>query len=381
MHKPPFAWLKKISPELLELDSTPLFGKAPPFDWEKFSSLISSRFGVQPLTFRSLEQSWLESDALKQGLGPNLLVIPLIISPLQGEVFWIMSRKDVSKLTSWLLNGKTKGKAFSSELLQEGFYRYLLLEALDTLQEIEPMNAFTLHLNEEGEMPETRAFCIDIEINFDSSACWGRLAIPPEFRKSWIRHFEAAPHEFVPAELAQQTSLNLGIRTGSVRISQSEWEEIEEGDFLLLDKESYDPRKETGSATLTLGQTPLFTVRIKKNKIEVLDYAFTQEETMEQKAPGNPPKHSHREKPAESFSADESEVVSIKETPLLVCVELARLRMSLEKLMHLSPGNFLELPIQPDQSVSLTVNGQVVGRAELVHLGEALGLRILEIGK
>lgn len=381
MGKPPFAWLKRISPELVRLDSIPLFGKAPPFEWERFGSLISSRFGVQPLTFRPLEQSWLESEALKQGLGPNLLVMPLSVSPLQGEVFWIMSRKDVSKLTSWLLNGKSKAKAFTSELLQEGFYRYLLLEALDVLQAMEPMKGFSLQLNEEGTLPESPAFCIDLEIGFDSNSCWGRLAIPSGFRKSWVHHFEISPHEFVPAELARQTALAIGIHTGSVLISLEEWEKIREGDFLLLDKGSYDPRKGTGTATLTLGQTPLFNVRVKQNKIELIDYAFTHEETMEQKAPGNTPKHPHHQKPAESFPPDEAEVVSIKETPLLISVELARLRMSLEQLMHLNPGNFLELPIHPEQSVSLIANGQLVGRAELVHLGDTLGLRILEIGK
>jgi flagellar motor switch/type III secretory pathway protein FliN len=53
--------------------------------------------------------------------------------------------------------------------------------------------------------------------------------------------------------------------------------------------------------------------------------------------------------------------------------------MTLDQLMNLTPGNTLEIPIHPDQGVSLTVNGQKVGRAELVYLGEQLGLRILEI--
>ncbi|HEV7737332.1 MAG TPA: FliM/FliN family flagellar motor switch protein, partial [Chlamydiales bacterium] len=69
-----------------------------------------------------------------------------------------------------------------------------------------------------------------------------------------------------------------------------------------------------------------------------------------------------------------------KELPMNVTVELARLRITLEKLIQLVPGNMIELPIQPDQPVHLTVNGQVIGKAELVQLGETLGIRILEIG-
>ena len=77
---------------------------------------------------------------------------------------------------------------------------------------------------------------------------------------------------------------------------------------------------------------------------------------------------------------EEGEVVALKELSLYVTVEIAKLKITLDELMHLNPGNTLELPVHPDQGVSLTVNGQKVGRAELVHLGEQLGLRILEIG-
>jgi flagellar motor switch protein FliN/FliY len=61
-------------------------------------------------------------------------------------------------------------------------------------------------------------------------------------------------------------------------------------------------------------------------------------------------------------------------------VELARLKITLDKLMSLNPGNLLELPIHPDQGVTLTIHGQKVGKGELVYLGEVLGVRILEIG-
>jgi flagellar motor switch protein FliN/FliY len=55
--------------------------------------------------------------------------------------------------------------------------------------------------------------------------------------------------------------------------------------------------------------------------------------------------------------------------------------MTVDHLMKLSPGNFLELPIHPEQGVNLTVNGQKIGRGELVYLGEQLGIRILELAE
>ena len=41
----------------------------------------------------------------------------------------------------------------------------------------------------------------------------------------------------------------------------------------------------------------------------------------------------------------------------------------------------IDLGVRPEQSVSITVNGSRVARAELVQIGEALGLKILEIGQ
>jgi flagellar motor switch protein FliN/FliY len=94
----------------------------------------------------------------------------------------------------------------------------------------------------------------------------------------------------------------------------------------------------------------------------------------------NLPNHTPADANSEELAASEEEAVALKKLPILVTVELARLHITLEKLMQLAPGNLIDLPVHPDQAVKLTVNGQVVGQAELVHLGETLGLRILSLG-
>ncbi|HSX26927.1 MAG TPA: type III secretion system cytoplasmic ring protein SctQ [Chlamydiales bacterium] len=372
MAHPPLAWVRRISAELDGLNQIPLFGNAPPFDWERFSSLLASRFGIQKLKVHPQAREWRKP---KEGLGKNRIVMPVLASPLKGHLLWIMAEEDIARFTSWMLNGKTKTRALSSDLLQEGFYRYLVLEVLDAIQGLQPLQNLTLHLNEEEQFSlEEEAFCVDVEIAFDHRSCWGRLAIPREFRASWIQHFSTMPSEYIPTETARMTPLVLGIKTGSVLLHRDDWKKLKEGDFVVLDQGSYDARKGTGAATLMLGATPLFNVKIKQNKIELLDYAFYYEDTnMEQKAPSHPPQEV-------SLQPAEGEVVAIKELPLYVTVELARLKISLDQLMHLNPGNTLELPVHPEQGVSLTVNGQKIGRAELLYLGETLGLRILEVG-
>jgi flagellar motor switch protein FliN/FliY len=55
--------------------------------------------------------------------------------------------------------------------------------------------------------------------------------------------------------------------------------------------------------------------------------------------------------------------------------------MNLEKLLQLQPGNVLDLNVRPEQGVSVTLNGKRVARAELVKLGDVLGIKILHLGE
>lgn len=374
-----FLGLRKIAPYLSELDEIPLFGNAPEFDWARFSSLAASRFGVPKLSIQPKNQQWREPEKLRAGMGKNVLVLPIDMAPLGGTVYWMMAREDVSKITSWMLNGKSKTRALSSDILQEGFYRYLALEMMDAAQGVEPLGSFTPILHEEAMLPEESAFCIDVQIEFDHSSCSGRLAIMNEFRQSWVQHFSSHQSDHLPTRITRSLELILSVKTGSVLLHMSEWNKLKKGDFVLLDRGSFDAKKSTGAAFLTLGVTPLFTVKIKQNKIQLLDYAFIYEDAtdMEKKT-----SEDSFNGPAQQMrpAGEEAEGVALKELPIHVTVELARVRITLEQLVQLTPGNLLELPIQPDQPVALTVNGQKVGSAELVYLGETLGIRILELG-
>jgi flagellar motor switch protein FliN/FliY len=54
--------------------------------------------------------------------------------------------------------------------------------------------------------------------------------------------------------------------------------------------------------------------------------------------------------------------------------------MSIEQLMKLEPGNLLDVDIRPEHSVNLTIQGKLVGKGELIRIGDAVGVRILQLG-
>lgn len=356
------AFARKIDTALRELDKIPLHGNAPRFDVQEISSKVSQEWSAPSLSLEMGECCWRTGKEIKKGLGSNVMSLEISLSPLAGEIGWLMDRADVARLTSFLMNGKTR-HPISSEILQEGFYRYLATKALDALQGLEPLKGFTLKINDDGESTIDNAYCIDVELSVDKLSCWGRLVLSSHFMSAWQRHFASMRELFSLSSMAKDLEVPVSICTGHVLLTTKEWNKLEKGDFVLLDRGGYDPRHHEGTATLMLGKSDLFHVSIKENKIKLLDYATFYEEMMEK---------------TEIPMAEEGRAMAVKELPLQVTVELARLKMTVDQLMKLSPGNFLELPIRPEQEVTLTVNGQKIGRAELVHLGEALGIRIIE---
>jgi type III secretion system YscQ/HrcQ family protein len=368
-----FAWARKVDAALWQLDKVPLAGNAPVLNFHRISEAIATYFQSSGLSIDRGDCSWCETSVMKEELGSNVISINITVAPLSGSLVWLMGREDVGHLADGLMCGKIRKSMAQSEVLQEGFYRYLVIQALDALQQIEPLQNFSLRINDDAGFDAKTAYCIDIKLSYEKRSYWGCLAISSTFLTSWQRHFASMREPFSLSSMASSIETPLSICAGRVTLSQDEWKHLEAGDFVLLDRWGYDPVRHEGIVIMMLGSQPLFSLGVHNNKLKVLDYVSAYEETMK-----NP--HTLPESTAiESSSSIQGEkAIKVKQLPIHVTVELARLRMTVDQLMKLSPGNFLELPIHPEQEVALTVNGQKIGRAELVHLGEALGIRILE---
>ena len=357
-------WIQQLTDLIPEMREIPLLGNAPPYRWDELSSLLSSGLEVEGLTLSLREQGWRKESSLKTGLGKTPFVTSVLLSPLDAPLHFSMSRSDLNKLLSWTTRDLAP-KGLLSESLKEGFTRFLLLEILEAATKISPLEQFTVELEDRNELPDERSFCIDVELTHGESVCWGRLILSASFLKKWVEHFAVFQREYTNLPVAKAIELVLGVHIGSLSLSLQEWKEIELGDFLLLDRGGY----QTNLATLTFESTPLFQVKIKKNQLELFDFVMTQEETMEK-----------IDQAEEALPPEEESNLSIQDVPLTLSVELARLKITLDRLMQLHPGNLLDLPIHPNQSVSLTINGKRVGKGELVQVGETLGVRILELG-
>lgn len=355
-------YIEKISTLIRALDEIPLFGNASPLNLEDLSELLATQLGIPDLTVRVKGGQWKEKE-LKGKWTP----IPIVLSPINEPIYWVMSKADKEKLTAFFFSNNKK-KVPITQSLQDGFYRYLLLEALSAASTLEPIQQMSLLLGEEGNLPEEDTYTFDVEISSSDFTVWGKCLITNSFRKDWVQHFSAFPPRYTPTELARALPVEIGLKVGSVQLLLSEWENLKIGDVIIPDILANNER-----GTLVFDHIPLFQIHLHGNQIELLDYAINLEDSMDESeiTPVN--------SLAQKLETFEKETKSIKEIPLHISVELARLKIPLDQLMALSPGNFLELPTLADKTVSLIANGQKIGVAELVQLGETLGLKVLEI--
>ena len=213
--------------------------------------------------------------------------------------------------------------------------------------------------------------------------------------------------------LASDLEVLLKLQVASTTLLLQEWKEVKIGDCILLDRCSFDPDSHKGSITICLEETPIFRAKLKKNSLKIQDYAFYHEEANPMSDEELPPEEENIEEDfTEEDSISESEdelpeelqeamqeeedrlhseelasnattekLISSQKIPLTLVIEVDRIRMSLDKLLQLAPGNVLDLKVRPEQGVYITIGGKKVAHGEIIKLGDTLGLKILQLGE
>ncbi len=382
-------WVKQIEEAVDEAKLIPLWGEPPAFPWEEFADHLSKTLNLPDLRIELEKSAWKKPEEYLAGLGeePHLFTFELL--PLAEPVFFAISSEDARKLMARCLSEGRGVKGFSHPDFQEGFLHYLWLQALDLCDQLKCFSDLSPKLGKKHPLPKKEGgFCLDLALILGRETLRGRILCPSAFHHAFRAHFSQHKPSLADSPLAKETLLSLRLEIGNTSLSQNQWEKVEIGDMVILDRCSFDPDQQKGSIDLVLNKTPLMRGRIKEKSLKILDYAFTNEETMSPP----PDEENDVEQPIEEgsegshlWSSNESQggsvetLLSAEEIPLTLTVEIGRLKMSIEKLLQLKPGNLLELGLSPEQGVHLTIEGKRIARGELVKIGELLGVRILEI--
>ncbi len=385
----PLHWVKEIQLALIEAQEIPLHGQAPEFPWEEAQQKIASSLQLPDLRIIPGQTQLLSGGKITEGLGAEFIAISLEMAPLSGKIFWLMAKEDIAKLTTLCLTSSNGNKGFTSPKFQEGFYYFLATKATFAINELNAFGDLSPKIGKMAEIPQEEAVCIDVRIEHPKQVCWGRVVCPASFHREFKTHFSTKEPAPLSSSIAKQIDVPIKIEVGQTALSLSKWKNISVGDFLLLDRCTFDPQTHKGTATLTLHRKPLFRARVKENHLKIVDYAFYREEQNTMNTPEDNPEEPSLEEGTEEnhlWSTENPEeamsekIIPTGEIPMTLTVEVARLTMNLDKLLQLSPGNVVELPVKPEQGVDLTIDGKKVAKGELVKLGEMLGVRILQLG-
>lgn len=361
-------FFKKIAQELFEKDEIPLFTKSF-IDLSLLKKQLQEK--IDPaLSFTVLNTEWKEKEEMQKGFAPGSESLCFCLEPLTTPLHFMIAKKDIEKIVSFFF-GLT---GLDSDLI-DGFYQYLILKILELIEENCTQNGVSLQLADKNFVQED-GIAVDIEISLKENKTLGRLILPNSFRKEYNRYFASIA---LPKKL-NHFDVGLGLQIGTITIGYEELTNLKAGDFLLPDKLTADPLKEKARAILTFANKPLFYVKISENRIKILDHALYQEEEMEMKDKKiENETNGEEEFSVEKVSLGEEPLIEIKDAPVTLAIELAKISINTEKLMNIKAGNFLELPIPSFEKVSLTMNGKVIAKAELITIGEKPGIRILEI--
>lgn len=376
-------WAKKIDTALLHLDEKPQFGLTSDFPIEALEELLGRLFDRPNIKASHTEKGWQEGLQLFEGLGEKLSVLAIEWTPLETPLYFILGELDLKELMGELLGGEEAATPFFDASLSEGFFHYLALEILQLLEALRFMAPLSPRIKEAPldiklELEKTACFVSDISLILHDKTVWGRLLVPEDFRKALKKNIANLPSMEMSEGQARKIPVELILEVGKSHLSLQEWKEVKLGDFILLDRCSYDPHEKKGSLILRLGEEPIFRGRFKEEGIKLSEYPLYEEVNNKMEENEEIPDflgETEKEPLEGSFvSHKESDFDSL---PVNLTVEVGRIRMSIKELKDLSPGNVIEMNVTPEEGVDLVVNGKKVGRGELIRMGEALGVRIL----
>ncbi len=380
MNQAPQEWIETVGNILKERKLIAL-GNPPPFPFQELSNKLKEEWGIPDLLISFHAQKKLEHPL--EGFGKSPQVLAFELTPLKGKAFWMMSETDMSELTKLCLSPKKVSKGLSDKALKEGFYLFLGASGASILNTLNPFGDLSLILDGISSLGEEEGTAFDISLEIGDKKLWGRVFCPKSFLKAFHTHFEDRPFSLDSSSI-ENLNVEVSLKIGNTTISSEEWGKVAVGDLVLLENCHFDPKLNEGHVSIELGNKPLFQGTYKDSQIHILEHSFYEEDivpVMEEEEISLEDEDADKDHLWESGGSSESIVENIppKKDSLHLRVELERLNINLEKLLSLGAEDTLELSRRPEFGVDITLNDKKVAKAEILKIGETIGLKILEL--
>ncbi len=408
--------LRSISRSLFELDSVPLLSHTLEFPWEKCSAEISKVLGIS-LLMQPGELLWKEEGQVIGDIKAPCRLSTIHIQNIDPHCYLCINEQDVLAIMSSLLATDCTTQTLPDGFL-DAFYQFLIAQCSLIINETEYGKKIPFKIMDAGQPLQGPALCQDIWVTASERKFLIRLVMPKNFQEA----FAAFSLQSFPCSRAlqfDQIPIVLRAEAGRSYMSFKQWQAVQPGDFLQIDQLLYEPGADKAKCVLSFNGTPLFRCMVKDDGFKILEIpshnevyepmadqlktgqqhgaphhddeesTFSESEFSEinesteheidEEAEIAPPV-APKQKPIKQPAAQTVENSSLTDIPVTVVIELAHIEMSVQKVVELQPGNMINIGTLPQNTVHLSINNRVVGRGELITLGDALGVRILQMG-
>lgn len=433
-----FDWLRHYPLEIASLDEIPLLG-LPDFPWQKLSEQLAQTFECTNFEIIPQEVVWRSKEDLTTSFD-EAWCLAFKIPTLEGAGYWLMTKEEVMQLECLLLTNDTNPLTIQDDDFKNSFYKFIVLETLYAIKRLIPAEALMPVLSTTTTLPLEDSLCLDVAIKINQRNLSGRIVISQLLRKS-ISNYSQKNFTRFSEKQAQNVFVPIQVEIGDTKLMLEEWKRVSLGDFITLDHCSIDPDKRVGHVTLSAFGQPAFKGELQNQTIKIIEFPLYQEEDtymakdhkedededdlsdfsfddddfdeldedlfkdfemddeeptdedtqaqnkVDQESKNTPSNHVTKEseddltrEEGEQFEQPSQGLLKTEQIPVLLTVELGKIQMSMDKLLQIEPGNLLEISLQPENGVNLTMNGKKIARAELIRIGENLGVRILELG-
>lgn len=264
-----YHWIKKIPTALLKRDEIPLVGFPPPFPWDKLTKKLGELLEIKDLAITAKIPEWRTAEQLFSGMGDHLVPLHISVAPMGGTLCWVMGEQDLALLMSQVLIHQSVPLNIMDPEFEQGFYRFLALETINTIMHLDFDKTLSAHILTENTLPSEDALCVDVSISLEERSVWGRVILSEELRRGWKEKYVNRTLE-VP--ISDKVDVTLHIEAGRVALTPNEWKHVQLGDFILLDSCTVDPEG-SGRVKLTINRMPLFLGEIAEGGIQLLEYS------------------------------------------------------------------------------------------------------------
>lgn len=378
--------IKKLTTALKERLESPMWGHLPTLPTQKLASLLKSVFGKEDLAIDLLAADWKEQKEVESFAHLSFYSLYFCMSPLAPSFALYFPKEDLDKFLMFMTDPSEK-RTVQNEIFLKPLTEFIFLKVLKAVDELAVFEDLKVKLTENPIVIE-ESYCADIAITLGSKKLIATLVFPKNFHHVITSHYASRP--LMIEKIDSLLPVPITLRAGKVLLKTKEVKNLQVGEFVILDQSYYHPKTHQGTLILSLADQSLFYVKRKNHEIKILDvaeYDYQHQELregfMDEKEedlfPEEGPLDEELELEEEVGEEIEEALSPAELVPLQLHVEMAKITLPLKDILSLNKGSVLQLPIDAEQNVCLTLNSMPIARGELVSLGDIIGIKISEI--